>query len=347
MSEVNEQNSQHLNPDYIVLNIGNVEIKSTNYSSPMEAMGHKKFTAYKWGEGLSKSPSELSNSLRALPFENASYTYGEYVENGKIRRHLFIEQPTPDGARTIAVIDADKSSPHSYQLENLYVVGQNGYTVDLIEELNPEVDCIYSPTLINACDSEAQIIMFGDLAKFSRLIGMRAGIVIFLHEMGHWYDSQMNPNAYRKYINEDRLVKYVAKISAQLRLIELQKNIPNKLKRYLSEFTSMVSSVGTEVLQLEDNASRYARAFMVSKRIQNVDLAPGLPEGLFSRALEYAISTYERGYLGRSREVPIDAGYKYNAPAKVDEKTQLQATIILLTEYLKKRNVKIGRKSKH
>jgi hypothetical protein len=282
------------------------EVKSNNYESLMDAMGAEKFKAYKWGEGLNSIKPELREALTKISPDGATFSFSEYVEKGKVKNNLFIEKTMEDGVRCVYVVNTDESQPHVYKLDNLYVVGRNAKTVDLLEELDQDQTAYFVPVAITSYEADSKTLFFGDLDLLSSRTEHRLGIPAYVHEVGHAKDSKLNPKLFEA-ITKLKGQKFLA-----LAINSLEQKFPGIWKsdnKLIKKAVESIGEAGKYILLSENNATDYVRVFMTRKRAEGIDLSPSTPGGSFVDELETSLANYELTYYGEQRTETVQPGY--------------------------------------
>lgn len=272
-------------------------ILAKNYSSLSEAMGRRKYQVFKWGnEGLANVFEKIREPLLFSNINNVKYRSGEYEENGEYKNHLFIEKELSDGMRLVYVVDLDNSIPYLYKLDNLYAVTPPGDTVDLLEELDKR-NPVYFMYFNNAGLAPLSGNLYlGDIDLIENEFGHQTGVEVYLHEIGHCKDHILNPelksllNDIFLDVNATSALSYIEDIFGSLRNVE---------NRFVKKVINRIEEAGRLLYLMEENATNYARGYIVKKRDQGIDLAPGRPGGSFSSLLNHTLTTYELSFFGK------------------------------------------------
>lgn len=288
------------------MDYNSAEIKSRNYGSLMEAMGQEKFRQFQEGQGLKSAPAEINEALQALSPREAKYSYAEYQVGGENKKQLFIEKTWDDGVRCVYVVDTEKSKPHVYKLDNLYTVGAEGKTVDLLEELDDKDKAYFTPIDFAGYDADSSTIVFGDLDRISQTLNIRSGIPVYVHEIGHKKDSKLNPELVSETV---KLVRQKVTAVVMDLLQSDKRNIWDSKNKIVQKIIAKLGEAGKYILREENNATDYARVFLTRKRSQGVDLAPIHPMGSFAEQLHVALNTYELTYFGVKFLESVAPGY--------------------------------------
>jgi len=286
-----------------LINYRNAEVISTNYSSLLEAMGKDMYGVYMWGkEGLRTVP-KLYKSLRESNL-NARLTCAEYrTKDSDIVQHLFIEKRLENGTRVIYVVDVEGSEPFLYRLDNLFCIDLNGQVVDLLEEVGEEVRSYFIPSSNSGFHADPEILLFGDIDRMSKRLGMRVGIEIYLHEIGHYKHFLLNRNLLLEFsnpLNWRKLLYYPSKTINKV-LQAVQNNSPETIREILfpvrKEAIGILNYIIDTVIVCEEAATAYARLWLVQKREKGMDYLPDRTGVDLGRVLEAAFITYEWRYM--------------------------------------------------
>lgn len=295
--------------DPIPMNYRTVEIISQSYDTLFEAMGHKKYEAFTQGGGLMSAPKEIREAIQDISPDGATYSIGEFTENGELKRRMFIDKTWKSGVRCVYTVNMDKSKPYLYNLDNIYTVSPAGKTVDLLEEVDKSVRCYFVPVYATCYDFKANTIYFGDLDQLSWFMGLDAGIPAYAHEIGHFKDTKLNKDIWNESLKLDKKIT-ATKISAILRYSE---GVGGKIGNKIYElFPEQLKQMGKMLVDNEYRATDFACLFIAYKRKTGVDLAPNQPGPEFAEQLQAPLYDNEMVFLGSSDIDPPYRSYDRN-----------------------------------
>lgn len=294
---MNEADGESLGPNFPkikVLEPTSDLIKSTNKPSLHSAMGDEKFKAFRWGEGLDKVPEEIKESLIASGLTNASYSYSEYLLEGKLKRHLFIDKRLENGTQCIYVTDLDKSLPYVFGLDNLYVLDNQGKTIDLLEEVQ-SARSYFVPIAYAGYMPSSNLLLFGDISKLGQVAGLPIGIDSYIHEIGHEKDLHTgNQETSWFYTSSTRIQDLAVKLNRFAERHQ-QKTRIGKVP-FFKFLMEEGENYGRQIIQMEKNAQAFANYFINHKRASGINLIPGRTKEE-SEAIDAELLSYYEVYF--------------------------------------------------
>ena len=283
-----------------VIQIGyrSVEVKSRNYQTMLEAMGQRLYEVYKWGGGLDQAPVDLRKALLEAGMKNTIYKYGEFLNSQESRseRVMIMDKELENGVKCIYVVDVDDSRPFVYRLRNLFVKDLQGNVVDLLEELDDESKVYFSPIPNALFDPISGKLVLGDIDMISKVLGVRVGVEIYLHEIGHKKDYDVN----REYIQDT----YMDSRFERVLLVALQffegvlGTMRYSNRKFIRKMLEVVEGWGRRLIVIEENANNFVRYFIVNKREKGIDVAPDREGATFNIPLQRAGMSYELALYG-------------------------------------------------
>ncbi len=272
--------------------LNKMEITAVNYTSLMMAMGTEKFKAFQNGDGL-KSIPKLQEELSEHGFTNATYSIGTYKNSsGGEEVSLFVEQNYAE-SRIIFEIEPKSEKQlmfTQYAVKHLYIVGKDGVTADLTEELGSEGRIVVCPDksyFANHMHPTTKTIHLMDLNKLD--VGYsNFGLPIILHEIGHLKhmeaDSSIDYTDHRKKIIQSLIFLGVTRVS-------LDKMVKQKDVALLKPVLKLFEDYGPTILNTEEIASLWATRWIEQKRAEGADFW-NLEYEPYWEQLDVAMDTY-------------------------------------------------------
>ena len=272
-----------------------MEILSENHPNLMSAMGMEKFKAFMYGDGL-KSIPDLQEKISKNGFTNAKYSIGTFNdEKGREETSLFISL---DFASNKIIYECDTETTELgfydfYQVKHMYVIGENGVTVDLTEELESGSKillCAHPRFTTMGLSAKTKNIYVPDFVKYAdrTYSRERLDVPLVLHEIGHLKHLATEPERFD--INARVATNLVSLL--HIKRSDLEKNIRENSMGFLKPLSDMIDKYAPAIIESEKVASAWACRWMEKKKEQGAVFWEQPYEDYWQQ-LETALATYK------------------------------------------------------